>query len=114
MSGDEVHRRQTYEPVPINYAIQNPSGGDANNSPVWFVSSAAWKKAKGLQRAVGTSGGTNQVSYGEIKWGKGRIRFLGAVLPMPTDEFDNPFGVADYSLTYSGYQLLKNMLTWER
>ena len=114
MSGDEVHRRQTYEPVPINYAIQTPDGDDANNSPVWFVSSSAWKKAKGLQRAVGTSGGTTQVSYGEIKWGKGRIRFLGAVLPMPTDEFDNPFGVADYSLTYSGYQLLKNMLTWER
>lgn len=114
MSGDEVHRRQTYEPVPINYAIQNENGGDQNNSPAWFVSASAWKKAKGLQRAVGTTGGTGQISYGEIKWGKGRIRILGAVLPMPTDKFDNPFGVADYSLTYSGYQLLKNVLSWER
>jgi hypothetical protein len=113
MSGDEVHRRQTYEPVPINYAIQNPSGGDANNSPVWFVNAGALDKVKGA-RPVGTSGSTTQVSYGEIKLGRGRIRFLGAVLPMPTDKFDNPFGVADYSLTYSGYQLLKNLLTWER
>ena len=63
---------------------------------------------------MGTSGSTHQVSYGEIKLGKGRIRFLGAVLPMPTDKFDNPFGVADYSLTYSGYQLLNNMLNWQR
>ena len=28
------------------------------------------------------------------------------------DKFDNPFGVADYGVTYAGYQMLKNMLSW--
>ncbi|HJR46140.1 MAG TPA: M14 family zinc carboxypeptidase [Actinomycetota bacterium] len=113
-SGDEVHRRQTYEPVPLGIAIQTADGGDANNSPIWTVTGAGWKKAKGKQRTVGTSGGTAKISYGEIKFFGGRIRILGALLPMPTDKFDHPFGLADYGLTYSGYQMLQNALTWSR
>ena len=112
MAGDEVHRRQTYEPVPIGYSIQNADGGDAFNSPIWYIEQPVFKQARGKQRAIGTSGDTNQVSYGEIRYHGGRIRFIGALLPMPTDKFDHPFGIADYGLTYSGYQLLRNMLTW--
>ncbi|MGH2748474.1 MAG: M14 family zinc carboxypeptidase [Actinomycetota bacterium] len=112
--GGEQHRRQTYEPVPLGIALQNPNGGDANNSPVWYVSNSAWEKAKGRPRAVGTTGNTTNVSFGEIKLGRGRVRILGALLPMPTDRFDHPFGLANYALTYSGYQLLNNVLTWNR
>jgi hypothetical protein len=111
---DEVHRRQTYEPVPLNLAIQNPSGGDANNSPVWWVPVEAFSKAKGGERAVGSTGEKSHISYGEIKLGKGRIRFHGGLLPMPSDEFDNPFGVADHGVTYAGYQMLQNLLSWTR
>ncbi|MDQ4065486.1 MAG: hypothetical protein M3161_05510, partial [Actinomycetota bacterium] len=114
MSGGEVHRRQTYEAVPIGYAIQDPSGDDANNSPVWTIAHSDWRKARGDQRSVGTTGNRNAISYGEIKFRGGRIRILGALLPMPTKRFDNPFGVANYAITYSGYQLLKNMLQWNR
>ena len=70
------------------------------------------KKARGKQRAVGTTGATRHVSYGEIRYHGGRIRIIGALLPMPTKKFDHPFGVADYGLTYAGYQMLKNLLTW--
>ena len=112
--GNEVRRRQTYEPVPIGIAIQTPDGGDADNSPVWHVTTSGWKKTKGGQRAVGTSGGTDRISLGEIKFRGGRIRFIGALLPMPTDKFDHPYGLADYALTWTGYQLLKNALTWNR
>ena len=112
MSGNEVHRRQTYESVPIGYSIQSAGGGDANNSPVWYVQAGAWNEAKGKERAVGTVDNVQNVNYGEIKYKGGRIRIIGALLPMPTDKFDNPFGVADYGLTYSGYQLLKNILQW--
>jgi hypothetical protein len=112
MSGNEVHRRQTYESVPIGYSIQSDGGGDANNSPIWYVQQGAWKKAAGKQRAIGTVDDVQNVNYGEIRYKGGRIRIIGALLPMPTKKFDNPFGVANYGLTYSGYQLLKNLLQW--
>jgi len=113
-SGDEVHRRQLYEPVPLGYAIQQPDGGDAETSPVWLVRAAALKKSQGDARAVATTRSLANVSYGEIKLGQGRIRFLGALLPMPTEAHDHTFGLADYALTYSGYQLLQNALSWTR
>lgn len=108
--GREIHRRQTYEAVPIGYSIQSPGGGDAGNSPIWFVDQSAWAKAKGKPRAVGTSASLSQVTYGEIEYKGGTIRIIGALLPMPTDKFDHTFGVGSYGLTYSGYQLLNNML----
>ncbi|MDQ3646238.1 MAG: hypothetical protein M3345_04800, partial [Actinomycetota bacterium] len=111
---DESHRHQTYEPVPIGYSIQTPSGDDLETSPAWFIKAGAFNKAKGRQRAVGTTVAKRNVSLGEIKFGKGRIRFIGSLLPMPSDDFDHPFGLANYGLTYSGYQLLQNALTWTR
>lgn len=108
----EDRRRQTYEPVPLGMAIQTPDGGRAFNAPVWFVQAAEYKKAKGRQRAVATTGERSNVSYGEIKYRGGRIRFLGGLIPMPTERFDHPFGLADHALTYSGYQMLHNMLQW--
>ena len=32
----ENHRHQTYEPVPLGIAIENPNASDAFNSPVWY------------------------------------------------------------------------------
>jgi hypothetical protein len=112
-SGDEVRRRQTYEPVPLGIAIQTADGGDANNSPVWSIAASEFKKAVGKQRATGTSGDSSRISYGEIRYRGGRVRFVGALLPMPTEAFDHPFGLANYALTYSGYQMLKNMMLWK-
>jgi hypothetical protein len=111
-SGDERHRRQTYEPVPLGFSIQTPDDRDAYHSPVWFVKAGAWDGISGgKSRAVATTEDTSQVSYGEIKRKGGTIRILGAVLPMPSDKFDHPFGLASYAVTYSGYQLLQNTLT---
>jgi hypothetical protein len=112
---DESHRHQTYEPVPLGMAIQTPDGGDANNAPVWHVNWDDLRKIKRQRRKlVASTGELTQISFGEIRVGAGRIRFIGGVLPMPTDEFDHPFGLASYGLTYSGYQMLQNALTWER
>ena len=112
-SGTELRRRQTYEPVPLGMAIQDETGADANNAPVWTVPAEAFDAAKGKPKQVGTSGDFTKVSLGQIRYRGGRIRFVGALLPMPTDAFDHPFGLADYALTYSGYQLLKNMMLWK-
>ena len=108
----EIHRRQTYEPVPLGYALQSPDGGDMNASPVWYIEQPKFAKAWGKQRSIGTTGELSQISYGEIKLSGGVIRFIGALLPMPSDKFDHPFGLANYGVTYAGYQMLKNMLTW--
>jgi hypothetical protein len=42
------------------------------------------------------------------------VRVIGALLPMPTEQYYHPFGLANYALTYTGYQVLKNALQWER
>jgi hypothetical protein len=111
---DEVHRHQTYEPVPLGIAIQNKDGDDAFHSPVFYVKSNKLEASTGRATAVGTTGDKNNVSYGEIKYAGGHIRFIGALLPMPTEKFDHPFGLASYALTYSGYQLLENSLTYTK
>ncbi|MGH2753485.1 MAG: hypothetical protein ACRDLB_03560, partial [Actinomycetota bacterium] len=107
---DELHRRQTYEPVPLGYSLEE--GGD--NSPVWFVRGAAWDNARGKERAVGTSTNQSRVSLGEISWKGGKVRIIGALLPDPTKKFYHPYGLSDYALTWAGYQILQNALTYER
>ena len=104
------HRHQTYEPVPLGYSLED--GGA--NSPAWYVHDAAWTQARGKERAIGSTLAAENVSFGEIKWKGGRIRILGSLLPMPTKKFDNPFGLGNYALTFTGYQLLQNMVTWVR
>jgi hypothetical protein len=42
------------------------------------------------------------------------VRLVGALLPMPTERYYHPFGLANYALTYSGYQVLNNTLQWTR
>ncbi len=107
----EGHRHQTYEPVPIGYAIQNESGADFNASPVWAIDQVEWEKKGG--RTVGLTT-ADQVTLGELKVGNGRVRIIGPLLPMPTEQYYHPFGLANYALTYTGYQVLENTLDWTR
>ena len=95
--------RQTYDSVPIGFAF--PPAGE--NCPNWTVSSAAWNAGGGL--TAGTNG-TGRTVYGEKPLGDGTVRFLGALLPQPTEDFYHPFGLQSYAVTYTGYQLLENML----
>jgi hypothetical protein len=108
------NRRQTTEPVPTGYAIQNENGGDAATLPQHGVDREAWEDAGG--RSVGTTGdtSTDTVTYGELELGQGRVRILGSLLPFPTDEFDHPYGLNDYSITFTAYELAKNMWSWSR
>jgi hypothetical protein len=105
-------RHQTYEPVPIGYAI-TPADDDSdlNSAPVWGVDQIEWERLGG--RTAGTTT-ADQVTLGEMAVGDGVIRVVGALLPMPTEQFYHPFGLANYAVTYSGYQVLQNALQWER
>jgi hypothetical protein len=104
---DILHRRQTYEPVPLGYSLNE--GG----APVWYVLQEAYNKAKGKERAVATGQAQDEVTVGEIKYKGGRIRFVGALLPDPTKKYYHPYGLSDYALTWAGYQLLQNVLQWK-
>jgi hypothetical protein len=95
---------QTYDVIPIGY----PDGG--GDAPNWRVSESAWTAAGGT--SVGING-AGQTIYGELPQGQGTIRFLGALLPQPTEEFFHPYGLQNYAVTYTGYTLLQNMLIWE-
>ena len=101
--------RQTYEPVPVGYAIDNTftSSTSAVHSPVWTVDRSAWEAAGG--RTAGTTG-DGRTSVGEVALGRGRVRIIGALLPDPSGDFAHPFGVSDYAVTYWGYRVLANVL----
>jgi hypothetical protein len=102
--------RQTYEPVPVGYPIDNTfsSSMSSVHSPAWWVDQTAWEAAGG--RTAGTTG-TSKVSLGELSVGTGKVRILGSLLPNPSGDAAHPFGASDYAVTYVGYQLFENLLS---
>ena len=110
LEGNENHRHQIYEPVPLGIAIEDAGGSDQFNSPVWYVKKPELNSGQGSPNPVGTTGSFDNVSLGEIKYQGGTVRWIGALLPDPSKKFDNPFGVEDYAVTYSGYQVIENAL----
>lgn len=98
--------RQTYDTVPLGYQFGN-AGDDRDSAPNWTVASSAWDAAGG--RTSGTNG-LGRTVYGEKPLGKGVVRFLGALLPDPTEAYYHPYGLQSYAVTYTGYTLLQNML----
>jgi hypothetical protein len=105
--------KQTYEPTPIGFET------GANAAPNWFVDAAAFAGLGG--QAYGLECGTaqlsdpctgNGVALGRLRVGDGSIQFIGALLPDPTEEFYHPYGLDHYATTYSGNQILRNMLLW--
>lgn len=92
---------QTYDTVPIGYQFGQVT------APNWTVAQEAWEAGGGV--TAGTNGEGRTV-YGEKKLGKGTVRFLGALLPQPTEEHYHPYGLQSYAVTYTGYTLLQNML----
>ena len=94
---------QTYDTVPIGYAF----GSEGDSAPNWKIDQGVWEAAGGY--TAGTNG-AGQTIYGELPVKKGRVRFLGAVLPDPTEKYYHPYGLQNYAVTYTGYTLLQNML----
>jgi hypothetical protein len=120
-------RRQVYEPVPLGFAIEHPEDTQDNSvgdnyaaSPAWDVEREAFEKNPGAKTAAtaveegpnGSAVELDRTSVGEVVAGKGRVRFIGALAPQPSQEFDHDFGIEPYSLTYTGHLLLRNALEW--
>ena len=112
-------RRQMYEPTPVGFAIQSQdrSGSDQSNAVQWDVDRKAFEAVPN-SRLVATSAdpGTRDaapvhdlVAMGEVRRGRGQIRFTGALLPQPTEKFDHELGLEPYAVTYTGYIVFRNL-----
>src|SRR5919106_6349039 len=122
------NRPQPYEPVPLGYYVGPGGSGNANcdsdrcDSPNWIVDQNAWKAVGGttagrtLVRESEEPGSQSHTgtSLGELPVGSGVIRIAGALLPDPTESNYHPFGLSSYALTYTGYQLVENLMAYRR
>lgn len=113
-------RKQTYEPTPIGFAISttDKAGDDDSNAVQWDIDRKAFEAVPD-SRLVGTSVNSgardastvhDRVSFGEVKLGSGQVRFIGALVPQPTEKFDHEFGLEPHAVTVAGYILFRNML----
>ncbi|MFA5943321.1 MAG: hypothetical protein WC876_02520 [Candidatus Thermoplasmatota archaeon] len=105
--------KQTYEPTPLGFET------GAFAAPNWFVDAAKFTAAGGdiWGLACGTTNINdlctgNGVGLGKVALGEGQIQIIGSLLPDPTEEFYHPYGLDPYATTYSGNQILRNMLLW--
>lgn len=97
--------RQTYEPVPLGYSIES------NSAPMWGIVPGQWSGLGG--ELVGTLYNSDHVGLGIVPDGDGKIHFIGALLPDPSEEFYHPFGLDGYATIPTGNTLLRNALDWE-
>ena len=97
---------QTYYEVPLGYSI------DTDTSPHWIVKRRAWTKAKGKVQAHIEQ--ENEVGLGRVRYGRGNIGIIGALLPQPTERYDHFYGLAGYGVTVAGGQVLNNMIVFGR
>jgi hypothetical protein len=110
-------RRQTFEPTPLGFSIQDASGADESNARQYDVDRAAWEAAGGRTAATSADSGDRdaapvytKTTLGELALGSGQIRIAGALLPQPSEEFDHPLGLEPHAATYTGYILACNLL----
>ena len=115
---NDGRRRQTFEPTPLGFAIQQDvrANDDTSFARQFDVDRKAWEDAGGRTAGTSVDSGARdagavheRVALGEIKLGKGQIRIAGALLPQPSTEYNHPLGVEPYALTYTGYILLRNL-----
>jgi hypothetical protein len=101
--------KQMYEPTPLGFET------GANAAPNWFVaegkfSGDVWGYACGTTSITDRCAASGEVGLGRLAVGEGQVQFLGSLLPDPTEEFYHPYGLDPYATTYSGNQILRNML----
>jgi murein tripeptide amidase MpaA len=97
----ELFAEQLYEPVPLGFSL------DAGAPPWWAVDPAAFEAAGGRVAARDQRG---TVMLGDLPVGEGRVVVIGGLLPQPSEDHFHPYGLADYSVTSTGYQVLLNAL----
>jgi PKD repeat protein len=120
-------RRQTFEPTPLGFAIQNDAGANASFARQYAVNKAAWTALGGTTSATsassapGATADASRTTIGRVALGAGEIRIAGSLLPQPAtwpagvvqpDPIMRtfPLGLEPYAVTYTGYILARNLL----
>jgi zinc carboxypeptidase len=120
----EAGRRQAVEPTPLGYSPDYGLDSDPK-LPAWGITKASWAGSCGLAdcvSAVMQSSGTaayRDANLGEARLGQGTVRIAGILFPDPifepdADKNDARFGLADYALTYTGYDVFENLIDYKR
>lgn len=122
------NRHQTFEPAPLGYYISTLGSANSTceedrcDSPNWIVDQQAWEQAGGttaartlVRRSTEPGSRTRTgTSLGKLRLGSGVVRIAGALLPDPSEANYHPYGLSSYALTYTGYQLVENLLDYRR
>jgi hypothetical protein len=104
LTGVHETASQTYYEVGLGYSV------DEDSSPHWTVKKGRWKKAKG--KAIAHIDDDTRVGLGRLRYGRGTIAVIGALLPPATEKFDHYYGLADYAVSVAGGQILNNILRY--
>jgi hypothetical protein len=116
----EAGRRQAVEPAPLGYSPDYGLDSDPK-LPGWGITKSAWLDGCGMADCVAAAMTTNgaNANLGEARLGLGTVRIAGILLPDPIFEpdeakNDHRFGLADYALTYTGYDVFENLVNYKR
>jgi hypothetical protein len=100
LAGVDWNARQTGEGVPVGYTF-SPA-----KYPQWTLDAGA--AAKLDLHVAGTTKGNP--SLGTATVGNGKVHFLGAALPPPSQDNDHRYGLAPYAVTALSYHVFVNAL----
>ena len=119
--------RQAVEPTPIGYSPDTDlDDADDHLMPAWYVRSDPWDAACESTCTHAALGGDTELdagppgaaALGERPLGKGVVRIAGALFPDPNYKpggaGDMRFGLADYALTFSAWQIFLNLVNYRR
>ncbi|MGH2740075.1 MAG: M14 family zinc carboxypeptidase [Actinomycetota bacterium] len=109
--------RQAVEPTPLGYSPDHGFDVDpARVMPTWLVNPAGWTKSCGDKCVEATI--LDGAGLGRKPLGKGVVGIAGIMFPDPNYAPDGPadmrFGLADYSLTFSAWQIFLNLVDYRR
>ncbi|HLB44308.1 MAG TPA: CARDB domain-containing protein, partial [Candidatus Limnocylindrales bacterium] len=114
--------RVAVEPTPLGYApdgtLDNEASGRLHQ---WWVQRAAWEADCGKENAAECTSALmlgGQAGIGERQLGRGVVRIVGAMFPdpnfAPNAARDMRFGLQDYALSFSAWQIFLNLVDYQR
>jgi hypothetical protein len=110
-------RRQTFEPTPLGFSIQDAGGSNESHARQYDVDKVRFKAAGGRVAGSSVDAGAGdaspvfgRVTLGEIPLGAGTVRVAGSLLPQASEEYDHTLGLEPYAVTYTGYIVARNLL----
>ena len=115
-------QRVAVEPTPLGYPPDGSLDDEASaRLRQWWVQRAAWEDGCGKQNVAECTSAFMlgaQTGIGERHLGRGVVRIVGAMFPdpsfQPDETRDMRFGLQDYALSFSAWQVFLNLVNYQR